>query len=74
MQRNIACDVQRPNGATTKRVLLGPETWSLPDGSGQRTLPRQSLLLARNVGMHMTTDAVVTAAEGAPTPEHFMAP
>jgi malate synthase len=49
-----------------KRRLAADRAWSTPAG-GTATLPGRSLMLVRNVGHHMMTDAVTL--DGAPVPE-----
>ncbi|MYK17145.1 malate synthase G, partial [Candidatus Poribacteria bacterium] len=48
------------NGEMLIRRLAPDKTFTAPDGS-ELTLPGRSLLLIRNVGLHMYTDAVTTA-------------
>ena len=58
------------NGESIIRRLNPDKTFLTPEG-GSLTLPGRSLLLIRNVGMHMYTDAVVTS-DGEQIPEAFL--
>jgi malate synthase len=66
MKGDLNADLQK-DGKTISRRLSPDRTYTTPNG-GELTLPGRALLLIRNVGHHMFTDAVKTA-EGEDIPE-----
>ncbi len=69
MNGTLAADVPKGNRVIERR--LNPDRgFTTPDG-GTLTLPGRSVMLIRNVGHHMMTDAVTTEA-GEETPEGLL--
>ncbi|GAC1373039.1 MAG: malate synthase G [Pseudarthrobacter sp.] len=69
MQGTLTADVTK-GGRTFSRQLNADRVYTAPDGS-ELTLPGRSLLLIRQVGHLMTSDAVLDGA-GDPVPEEIL--
>jgi malate synthase len=79
MKRSLSAPLLKA-GTLTERTLAPPRSWSAAAdvarghagaaAGAELSLQGQALLLCRNVGMHMLTDAVL--AGGKPVPEHFV--
>jgi len=69
MRGTLEIEMEKGGRHFTRRLQPDRE-YTAPDGSSA-SLPGRSLLLVRNVGMHMKTDAV-TLADGSPIHETFL--
>ncbi len=63
MRGDLATSFVRDNGRRVNRSLNSEREFTSPDGS-QITLPGRSLMLVRNVGPHLLTDAVRVIGSG----------
>ncbi len=65
----LTAEVAKGNGTTT-RTMAADQVFTAPDG-GVLIVPGRALMLVRNVGHHMYTDAVLDA-DGREVPETFL--
>ncbi|MET7247834.1 malate synthase G [Methylobacterium sp. EM32] len=67
MNGSLSAPVEK-DGRRFERKLNPDRTYTAPDGQGEVSVPGRSLMLVRNVGHHMFTDAVLDES-GAEVPE-----